>query len=54
MRKTNLDFGLKRTLSLALKLLSSRDRKWLSVMAVLQALIGLLDLVGIVFLGALS
>jgi len=54
MRNNDSDFNLKRVVVLALKLLSSRDRKWLAVMASLQALIGLLDLVGIVFLGALS
>ena len=54
MRNSYSDFNLKRVVVLALKLLSSRDRKWLVVMASIQALIGLLDLVGIVFLGALS
>jgi ATP-binding cassette, subfamily B, bacterial PglK len=54
MRNSDSDFNLKRVVVLALKLLSSRDRKWLVVMASIQALIGLLDLVGIVFLGALS
>jgi ABC-type multidrug transport system fused ATPase/permease subunit len=54
MRNNDSDFNLKRVVVLALKLLSSRDRKWLAVMASIQALIGLLDLVGIVFLGALS
>jgi len=54
MRNSDSDFNLKRVVVLALKLLSPRDRKWLAVMASIQALIGLLDLVGIVFLGALS
>ena len=54
MRNSDSDFNLKRVVVLALKLLSSRDRKWLVVIASIQALIGLLDLVGIVFLGALS
>lgn len=54
MPKSNSVFSLKQVVVLALRLLSSRDRKWLTVMASLQALIGLLDLVGIVFLGALS
>lgn len=54
MRNSDSDFNLKRVVVLALKLLSSRDRKWLVVMASIQASIGLLDLVGIVFLGALS
>ena len=54
MPNANSVFSLKQVVILALRLLSSRDRKWLTVMASLQALIGLLDLVGIVFLGALS
>jgi len=54
MHNSNSGFSLKRLLVIALKLLSPRDRGWLIVIASLQALIGLLDLVGIVFLGALS
>ena len=54
MTKTNLRTGLKQQVMLALNLLSLSDKKRLILLGTAQSLIGLLDLVGIVFLGALS
>ena len=54
MINSDLRTDLKQQVTLALNLMSLSDKRRLIVLGTAQSLIGLLDLVGIVFLGALS